>query len=252
MLARAFGGDLEGLVHWMRKEVRRMEDEHRRRRKAAGQTVLGAAVLKRIHPFAEPRTPRERRGERVPTFMVRGGYGLDEIRCLADVRERCDGEQRRFFGEYRESLKAWRAGDRDVVFPAGTYQMRVLHGAKVAEPASDAILCAPGDLSLAPRDGAPREDPKALLEALRDEVLSESAEQAAADALRSAAEPPRPDADAEDADGGAEPAAKPPARPPTATTELESPARSAERPHPRRLVPLRTRHRRRGKRRKPT
>jgi hypothetical protein len=169
---------------------------------------------------------------------------------LADVRERGDGEQRRFFGEYRESLKAWRAGDRDVVFPAGTYQMRVLHGAKVAEPPADAILCAPGDLSLAPRDGAPREDPKALLEALRDEVLTESAEQAAADALRSAAEPPRPD---EDGDGGARPAAQTPARPPTATTELESPARSAERPHPRRLVPLRTRRRRRrGKRRKPT
>jgi hypothetical protein len=109
------------------------------------------------------------------------------------------------------------------------------------------------DLRLAPRDGAPREDPKALLAALRDEVLTESAEQVAADALRSAAEPPRPDADADDADDGAEPAAESPARPPTATTELESPARSAKRPHPRRLVPLRIRRRRRrGKRRKPT
>jgi len=35
---------------------------------------------------------------------------------------------------YRAALTAWRAGDRAVVFPAGTYQMRVLHGVTCADP----------------------------------------------------------------------------------------------------------------------
>ena len=33
---------------------------------------------------------------------------------------------------YAHALYAWRAGVRDVVFPAGTYLMRRLHGARTA------------------------------------------------------------------------------------------------------------------------
>jgi hypothetical protein len=124
--------------------------------------------------------------------------------------------------------------------------MRVLHGAKVAEPHPDAILCAPGELSLEPGDDEERQDPKALLEELRDELLTEAVENAETEALRSVVELERPDV-------GVVPAATEsdaPQRAPATATELESPARSSERPHPRRLVTLRTR--RRGKRRKPT
>jgi len=33
---------------------------------------------------------------------------------------------------YREAMLRWRAGDRDIVFPTGTYKMRVVHGARCA------------------------------------------------------------------------------------------------------------------------
>lgn len=239
MLARAFGGDSDGLVHWMRKEARRMEDEHRRRRKAADQPVLGAAVVRSIHPFAEPQTPREHRGETVPEFMLRGGYGLHDVRCLSDVRAHCVGERVRFGGEYRGSLRQWREGDRDVEFPAGTYQMRVLHGVNVAEPHPDAILCAPGDPSVRPSGNEKRLDLGALLEELRESVLAEHGEDADSAKLRRVLEP------------ASRPLGSDRSRQPAGASGLESPARSSERPHPRRLVTLRTR-RGRGKQRKPT
>jgi hypothetical protein len=35
-----------------------------------------------------------------------------------------------FYLQYREALDRWRAGDHEVVFPFGTYWMRVFHGAR--------------------------------------------------------------------------------------------------------------------------
>ncbi len=35
--------------------------------------------------------------------------------------------------DYREALAGWCAGARDVVFPVGTYKMRVIHGVRCAE-----------------------------------------------------------------------------------------------------------------------
>ena len=34
---------------------------------------------------------------------------------------------------YGASMTRWRAGDREVVFPEGTYRMRVLHGVNCAD-----------------------------------------------------------------------------------------------------------------------
>ena len=44
--------------------------------------------------------------------------------------------RKRFLAEYRVALRAWCAGDRAVVFPYGTWWMRVHHGVEVAEPPS--------------------------------------------------------------------------------------------------------------------
>jgi hypothetical protein len=123
----------------------------------------------------------------------------------------------------------------------------VLHGAKVAEPHPDAILCEPGDLSLEPCEDEERQDPKAPLEELRHEILTEAVEAAPAEGVSSVVELDRPAASAAPT---ALELAEVPQRAPATATELESPARTSERPHPRRLVPLRTRGR--GKRRKPT
>jgi putative transposase len=36
-----------------------------------------------------------------------------------------------FWTGYAAALERWRAGDRDVMFPYGTYKMRVLHNANI-------------------------------------------------------------------------------------------------------------------------
>src|SRR5690606_33467208 len=96
--------------------------------------------LRAIHPWSEPKTSRERRGESIPTFKV-DGDGNPDVR--AQLHEALVAERRGFLGEHAEALEGWRAGDRSVSFPAGTYLMRALHGASVAPPHPGAILCAP-------------------------------------------------------------------------------------------------------------
>ena len=39
-----------------------------------------------------------------------------------------------FLTGYRKALELWRAGRRDVEFPAGTYAMKVFHGVACASP----------------------------------------------------------------------------------------------------------------------
>ena len=39
-----------------------------------------------------------------------------------------------FLRAYREAWAAFKAGARDVLFPAGTYLLRVVHGARCAAP----------------------------------------------------------------------------------------------------------------------
>ena len=59
-------------------------------------------------------------GDRAPTFATKnsGKSGF-----FAAVRE-----LRAFRAAYRTAFEAWRQGVRDVVFPYGTWLMRVVHG----------------------------------------------------------------------------------------------------------------------------
>ena len=38
-----------------------------------------------------------------------------------------------FKRDHRQCMERWMAGERDVVFPRGTYKMRVLHRVRIAE-----------------------------------------------------------------------------------------------------------------------
>ncbi len=40
------------------------------------------------------------------------------------------GRHKEFLYEYRQALKRWKDGDRDVIFPAGTYALRIHAGVK--------------------------------------------------------------------------------------------------------------------------
>ncbi len=236
MLARAFAGDLDGLVHWMRRTARDMEDAYRDERRERGERVLGAARVKAIHPFAEPRTPRERRGQLIPTFKIAGVAGMSpDDRELA---KRCAAERRAFVRENRACYLQWRDGDREIEFPAGTYGMRVYHGAKVGPPGADAVLCVGDDLeSVVP---VATQERKQLMAAVVAEVRQEA--DASAEPLTDLADstdnaqPARGDTEVRDIER--------PERAPAHALPLCTPALTAELEHASRVVTLRTRRER--------
>ena len=56
--------------------------------------------------------------------LIIGPYGEERERRIKELED--------WRAEYQEALDKWRAGKRRVVFPYGTYGMRVFHSAKVA------------------------------------------------------------------------------------------------------------------------
>ncbi len=241
-LARAFDGDRDAMLHWMRRTVRGMEDAYRDERRESGIRIVGAARIAATHPFAEPRTPRERRGQTVPLFKIAGPEGLltPQERELA---KHCAGEARSFQRNNRACYVRWRDGDRATAFPAGCYGMRVFHGASVAEPGAEAVLCV-GDVL---------EDVPPVAAEERHELLATLA----ADARAHAAEDIDPLDDLADSIGGRRPAPSdrastagddPPgresARAPASAVPLLPPSATGELAHAARVVTLRTRRER--------
>lgn len=91
-------------------------------RQIPSKRVLGAKRAQSIPPETRI-TSKEPRFQRNPTYAVgRGNHGK---------RDTIDNRLRDFRSAYRKALAEWRAGNRSIEFPAGTYAMRVLHGAKV-------------------------------------------------------------------------------------------------------------------------
>jgi len=85
--------------------------------------VLGALGAAKVSPQSRI-TSYEPIRQRNPTIAIGRGQS-NEIRLAAMAKIRA------FRTSYREALAKWRAGDRSVIFPAGTYAMRVFHGASV-------------------------------------------------------------------------------------------------------------------------
>jgi REP element-mobilizing transposase RayT len=93
------------------------------RMKDEGRSFLGARGVLAQKPTARPASVAPRRGPK-PRVGARDKW--KRIEAL--------GRLRSFLADYREALKAMRAGLRDVVFPSGTYWLRIAHG----------VRCAPG------------------------------------------------------------------------------------------------------------
>ncbi|MDH5492263.1 MAG: hypothetical protein OEY14_09950, partial [Myxococcales bacterium] len=278
-LVRAVGSDHDTkLIYWLERHHEQYENDKRAERKRKGRTVLGPDIVRAIHPFAEPVSPRERRGRRWPSYRIGALATPEQTR---EVVQACRREKREFIHDHEHARIA---GDPDVLFPAGTYLMRVQHGAQVAEPRPGAILTAPGEL-LPERLIEPEhtvhdvlDNALSLLECPDDpgrygqewEVedlrrvtcLSVPAELAIRVAVstgsaKTSAEDPKPrtnpEAPASPASSNADPTSTTPVAPrplapatadPPATAEprlLQSPARTAFEPHPARIVTLRTR-----------
>lgn len=232
-LVRLFGSDLEGLVYWLEKSV---DAQERALAKARTRPVIGAERLKRIHPFAEPATCRERRGRRAPRFKVGRGWLPEDRRELV---KHLRAEDQRFLEEHAEQWARWTAGDRSVAFPFGTLQMVAQHGAAMAAEHLDAVLASADRTSLWPTAPCSPRDAVALAAGAAIEALDEEGDAAE----RPDAEPSEDtggDAPSEDAAGDAPPGGAEP-RKDVETRGLESPTATADAEHARRLVTLRDR-----------
>jgi len=92
------------------------ETKIRSRRKLAKKTFLGAKTVLAQAPTDSPDSPRSRR--RIsPRVATRNKW-----RCI-EVLQRLEA----FGSDHSRCFETWRSGDRQVAFPAGTYQMRIHH-----------------------------------------------------------------------------------------------------------------------------
>ena len=100
------------------------EIEDARRREVGARGFLGRKRVLGQSPFARP-APGEPRRELNPRVAARDKWKrIEAISRLVD-----------FLRAYRCAWRARRAGDADVVFPAGTYQLRIEHAVRCAAPA---------------------------------------------------------------------------------------------------------------------
>ena len=97
------------------------EAEARRKRDEEGKPFLGLDRLRRLKPWHRPDSKEPRR-ELSPRVAAK-----DE-----SLRRRILACIKRFVKGHEEARLAWLAGDRGVVFPAGTYAMRIFHGVRCA------------------------------------------------------------------------------------------------------------------------
>src|SRR5262249_62395864 len=92
-----------------------------------GRRFRGAEQASRVSPEARA-TSAEPTLERNPTFAVGRHQG--------DAWQRAVSAVRAFRAAYRAALEQWRHGVRSAAFPAGTWWMRVFHGAIVPHVAT--------------------------------------------------------------------------------------------------------------------
>jgi len=107
----------------LRKRLTNEETGLRAEARRAKRVFLGADLVKRCDPNDRPGTPEPRR-----TLKPHVAASDPAIR-VAMIEER-----QRFQTEYARVLPCWIAGDREVVFPPGTYLMRVRYGVNCHPP----------------------------------------------------------------------------------------------------------------------
>lgn len=101
--------------------LRAREEEHRQTFAAQGRRFLGVAGVRGQDPFARATSYEPRFTLRPRIAARRRALRLECIRRL-----------KLFEQQYRDARAAWCAGMRDVLFPAGTYLMRMMYGVQCA------------------------------------------------------------------------------------------------------------------------
>ena len=113
----------EQLAAMIDEAVQARESQHRQDAKRRGKRFLGRRKVLQQSRYDTPMS-REKRFKISPRVACKDKWR--RIERLA--------RNQAWLQAYRVALKKWRAGDRMVEFPAGTYKMRVLHGARCAGP----------------------------------------------------------------------------------------------------------------------
>ncbi len=117
-----------GAAAWRRKvkePLKRLEVRAQKEREGKGWNVAGAKRVLSQHHESRPKT-KERWFKLNPRVAARDLLlRVQEIRALKAFR-----------AKYREALERWCRGEHHVEFPAGTYWMRVHHGACCAAAAA--------------------------------------------------------------------------------------------------------------------
>jgi hypothetical protein len=116
--------DAETYRHRVAAELQRLEWQARTELQAQGRGFLGPERATKVSP-EERATSSEPVRELNPTFAVGRGN--------ADIGKRAAGSTRAYRAAYRAALDQWRAGVRNVIFPAGTWWMRVFHGVRTVD-----------------------------------------------------------------------------------------------------------------------
>ncbi len=117
----------------LRAEIRKSLEEREAEITAerGGKRALGMKEVLKMDWSTLPRK-REAMFERRPTFSTETA---EQRRAMKRVR-------RRFLVDYRLALARWNAGERDVVFPAGTVRMRLRHRALTEPDPLELLLAA--------------------------------------------------------------------------------------------------------------
>jgi putative transposase len=104
-------------------ELERIETAAQLAAQEHGRRFLGRDKVLASSPYSRA-TSFEPIRHRNPTFAVGRGQREAFFQAVTELRE--------FRRAYREALRAWRIGLRNVIFPAGTWLMRCVHGALTA------------------------------------------------------------------------------------------------------------------------
>ncbi len=105
-------------------ELGRLQAQAQMEMQQQGRPFLGVERLLAVSPY-DRATSLEALRARNPTFAVGHSQGGAWHKAVAVLRT--------FRASYRKALEQWCTGLRSVVFPAGTWWMRVFHGAPVSD-----------------------------------------------------------------------------------------------------------------------
>jgi len=98
----------------VQREVQAREEAILAEARAKGRPFLGAKACRQVDPEDRARS-EEPFATPCPRFLARD----------AAVRKAARERIREFVAQYREAYEAWKAGDRQVEFPPGTYWLRI-------------------------------------------------------------------------------------------------------------------------------